>query len=67
LNNKKILMDLISTYGSLSEDQNKKIIDDYFKNNLGIFRINNFINFYNKNTHKQIDDYALTMFFRYMK
>jgi len=65
LSNKKILMDLISTYGSLSEDKNKKIINDYFKNNEKIFRINDFINFYNSNTNKPINDYALKMFFKY--
>ena len=52
MSNKKILMNLISTYGSLNEDQNKKIIND-------------FINFYNSNTDKPINDYALKMFFKY--
>ena len=65
MSNKKILMVLISTYGSLSEDKNKKIINDYFKNNEKIFRINDFINFYNSNTNKPINDYALKMFFKY--
>ena len=67
MSNKKILMDLISTYGSLSEDENKKIINDFFKNNMGVLKINDFINFYNSNVHKQINDYAIYMFFRYMK
>jgi hypothetical protein len=67
LSKKEILFDLISTCGSLSEDQNKKIIDDFFKNNMGILKINDFINFYNSNVHKPINDYAIYMFFRYMK
>jgi len=67
LSNKEILMDLISTYGSLSEVQNEKIINDFFESNQNFFRLNDFIKYYNSNTNKPINDYALSMFFKYMK
>ena len=67
MSNKKILMDLISTYGSLSHNQNQKIIDDFFNQPKDIFKIKDFIEYYNSNTNKPINDYALSMYFRYIK
>jgi len=67
LNNKKILMHLISTYGSLSHNQNQKIIDGFFNQSKDIFKIKDFIEYYNSNANKPINDYALSMYFRYMK
>ena len=67
MSNREILMNLISTYGSLNQNQNKKIINDYFENNQNLFKLNDFIKYYNSNTNKPINDYAIYMFFRYMK
>lgn len=67
MSSKKILYDLISTYGNLRKEQNEKIIDDYFKENSNPIKINNFINYYNQFCIRPINDYAINMYFKYMK
>jgi hypothetical protein len=63
----EILFNLISTYGVLSKEQNKKIINDYEELNPDSVGLYKFINYYNQFTQKPIKQDQINMFFKYIK
>jgi len=67
MNKTDILLELVSNYGNLSEEQNKKIINEYDKLNPKTVGIYKFINYYNQFTERPIKQDQLNMFFRYVK
>lgn len=67
MNKTEILFNLISTYGNLSEEQNKKIIQDFYEKNPNFVGIHKFLNYYNQFTERQIKQEQLNMFFKYIK